>query len=155
MTSMKGNKHGRAYKRNGERLSKRPTLGKLKKKAWSVLSEFIRRSYADQGGTVECYTCGKLMFWKECHAGHAIPGRHGAVLLDPEIIRPQCPVDNIWRGGCYEVFATKLIRENGLEWFERKLENSRQVRKWNRSELEEFIETYKNKLMELEETVET
>lgn len=128
---------------------KKKSLGALKKKAWKLVSEWVRRSHADEGGTVECVTCGKLMHWKESHAGHAIPGRHNAVLLDTEIIRPQCPVDNIWKGGRYEIFTTRLIKENGMEWWEKKLEESRRVVKYSRADLEDLIQTYKQKLSEL------
>jgi hypothetical protein len=133
-----------------KRKPKAATLSSLKKKAWKVFSEWIRRKDADQGGTVTCYTCGKLMFWKEAHAGHALPGRHNAVLFDEDIVRVQCPVDNIWKGGNYPVFTAKLIRENGLEWFESKLEGARQIVKYTRSDLEDLINDYKQKLAELE-----
>lgn len=105
----------------------------------------------DEGGFCGCYTCGHPIHWKlEAQAGHAIPGRTGAVLLDSEIVRPQCYRCNVAMGGRYEIFAAKLIRENGIEWFERKLDNARHVKKWNRTELEGFIETYKAKLKELD-----
>lgn len=86
------------------------------------------------------------MFWKDAHAGHALPGRHNAVLFDEEIVRPQCPRDNLFMGGRYEIFAAKLIRENGLKWFEEKLSGARQVVKLTRSDLEGIIITYKLKL---------
>jgi hypothetical protein len=129
---------------------KKPTLRGLKNKAWKIFSEWIRRKDADQGGTVTCYTCGKLMFWKEAHAGHALPGRHNAVLLDNDIVRVQCPPCNLWKGGNYPVFTAKLIRENGLEWFESKLQGAKQVVKYTRSDLEDLINDYKQKLAELE-----
>ena len=53
-------------------------------------------------------------------------------------------------GGRYEIFAAKLIRENGLDWFEAKLAGARQVVKYTRSDLEDIIETYKKKLQTLE-----
>ena len=129
---------------------KKPTLRSLKNKCWKLFSEYVRRKDADEGGTNECYTCGQLSHWKELQCGHAIPGRHNAVLFDEEICRPQCPRDNVWMGGRYEVFAAKLIRENGLEWFESKLAGARQVVKYTRSDLEDLIETYKQKIKELE-----
>ena len=127
-------------------MKKKPTLAKLKKKAWKILSEYVRRREADENGMVYCYTCGERFHWRDVHAGHAIPGRHNAVLLDTDIIRPQCPRDNIFMGGRYEIFAARLIRENGLEWFEQKLSGARQVVKLTRSDLEGFIESYKQKL---------
>lgn len=129
---------------------KRKSIPQLKKKAWDLLSQIIRRSHADEGGTVSCYTCEKLMFWKESQAGHAIPGRTGAVLLDEEIIRPQCVGCNVFHRGHYHIFATKLIEENGMDWWKCKLVESKKVRKWNRVELEETIEKYREKLKEFE-----
>lgn len=126
------------------------TLSALKKKAWEQLSLVVRRIHADDGGTVECFTCGRLMWWRESQAGHAIPGRTGAVLLDPEIIRPQCVGCNVFQRGQYHIFATKLIKEKGMDWWECKLTESRKVRKWNRAELEEVIEKLKQKNKELD-----
>lgn len=129
---------------------KKPTYRSLKKKAWTLFSEYVRRKDADQGGTVSCYTCGKLLFWKDAHAGHAIPGRHNAVLFDLDIVRPQCPRDNVFLGGRYEIFTTKLIKEKGLEWWEEKLSQAREVVKYTRADLEEKIEELKNKLDNLD-----
>ena len=131
-------------------MKKKPTLRSLKAKCWKLFSEYIRRKDADAGGTERCYTCGETKFWKELHAGHGIPGRHNAVLFDAEIVRPQCPVCNVWKGGCYHIFTTKLIKEHGLAWWDKKLEGSRQVVKYTRVDLEEMIEDLKRKLEQLD-----
>lgn len=128
---------------------KKPTLRSLKNKCWRLFSEYIRRKDADAGGTESCYTCGGLAHWKELHAGHAIPGRHNAVLFDEDIVKPQCPVCNVWKGGMYHVFTTRLIREHGLPWWEGKLEGSKKVVKWDRIDLEDKINFYRAKLSEL------
>lgn len=127
-------------------MKKKPTLSAVKKKAWKAFSEYIRRKDADAGGTERCYTCGKLAHWKELHAGHAIPGRHNAVLFDQDIVRPQCPVCNIWKGGNYPIFTTKLIKENGMEWWESKLAGAGRIVKYTRADLEELIDVWKSKL---------
>ena len=131
---------------------KRKSLASLKKSAWDLLSKIIRLSYADEGGTVECYTCGRLMFWKESQAGHAIPGRTGAVLLDAEILRVQCVSCNVFHRGMYHVFTTKLIKENGMPWWECKLVESKKVMKWDRVKLEDKIESFKQRLKDLNES---
>ena len=152
---------------------KAPTVAKLKKQAWKLLSELVRRSAADQDGGCNCYTCGAWHKWNSglrgMHAGHALGGRAGAVLLDQELIRPQCAMCNCkppyGRGGETHIFNAKLIRERAslvasegfptvsaalaLDWWEAKLSASRQVRKWNRSELEAKIEDYKARLSRL------
>lgn len=135
--------------------SSRPSVAKLKERAWSLLSQLIRRREAEKqgGGYLQCYTCGDIHPWNSAmHAGHAIPGRTGAVLLDEEIIRPQCAKCNLkapfGRGGEYHIFAAKLIKENGMEWWDAKLVAAKQVKKWNRIELQEKIAAYRIALAE-------
>jgi len=131
-------------------MKRKQTLSSLKKKCWRLFSEYIRKQGADAGGTERCYTCGGLFFWKDLQAGHSIGGRHSAVLFDEEIVRPQCVRCNVFLRGNYPAFVTKLIKENGLEWWEEKLTNSRKVKKYTRTELEELIELYKRKLEALD-----
>jgi len=132
-------------------VKKKPTIKALKKKAWSLVSQYVRQREADEGGYVHCYTCSSPIHWKlEAQAGHAIPGRTNSVLLDDSICRPQCYGCNCMRGGMHHIFATKLIKENGLEWWEKKLTDARQVVKYTRSDLEEIIEAYKQKLHEIQ-----
>ncbi len=132
---------------------KRPkrSLSSLKKKAWKLFSEWIRRKDADEGGTVECYTCGKMMYWEKdgAQAGHAIAGRRNAVLLDEEIVKVQCYRCNISLRGNYQEFITRLVRENGFEWWEAKLVESRKTVKLTASDIEEKIEWLKKKIAEL------
>ena len=122
---------------------KEPSFKTLKRKAWKMFSEYIRRRDADYAGRVSCYTCGLRMHWKSAHAGHAIGGRHHAVLFDPEICRPQCYRCNVPMRGQYPIFAAKLIREYGLEWFEAKLQGAHhRVVKLTPADLEGLIERY-------------
>lgn len=131
-------------------MPKQKTIADLKKKAWGLLSQVIRREAANSFGHVNCYTCNKLMDWKEAQAGHAIGGRTGAVLLDEEIIRCQCYRCNVPLRGNYPEFTTRLIVENGIDWWQNKLEQSKQIRKWKKSELDEKIESLKARLKELD-----
>jgi len=129
---------------------KRPSLKSLKAKTWKLFSEWVRRKDADAGGTEYCYTCRRPFFWKSLQAGHAIGGRHNAVLFDEEIVRPQCVECNVFKRGNYPVFTARLIRENSLEWFEAKLAGARVVKKLGRAEYEELIDKYKKKLQLLD-----
>jgi hypothetical protein len=84
-------------------MKKKPTLKSLKNKAWKLCSEYVRRKDADAGGFCGCYTCGAPIHWKlEAQAGHAIGGRTNSVLLDVDIIRPQCVACNVFRRGMYQ-----------------------------------------------------
>jgi hypothetical protein len=130
------------------RKKRAPTLGKLKKQAWALLSRIVRYQAESPVGPhmIQCYTCGQWAPPKEMQAGHAIPGRTGSVLFDEEIIKPQCYRCNVALRGNYPLFTTRLIRERGLDWWEKKLLLTHQVRKWTRQELEELIEGYKVRL---------
>jgi hypothetical protein len=90
------------------------------------------------------------MHWKQLQAGHAIGGRNNAVLFDADICRPQCVGCNVFNRGNYPIFASKLIRENGLEWFESKLAGARKTVKLTRIDLEDLIVNYKKKLEALD-----
>lgn len=128
----------------------RGSLVSLKKKAWKYASLVLRQSSADHRGMCTCYTCGAVHHWTEMQAGHAIGGRHNAVLLDYEILRVQCVGCNIFKRGNYQIFITKLIQENGFDWWTKKLEASKQIVKITRDFYENFIEESKQRLSELE-----
>jgi hypothetical protein len=131
---------------------KKQTLSSLKKKAWKLLSELVRRQDADEGGTTQCFTCGKWIHWKyEAQAGHAIGGRRNAVLFDLEIIRPQCFACNAKHigNGMPHVFIPKLIREKGIEWWEMKAQAARKPQILTRSDVESLIAGFKEKLESL------
>jgi hypothetical protein len=128
------------------RRRKAKSLSKLKKEAWKLFSEYVRRKYADAEGYAYCFTSGVRAHWKELQCGHAIGGRHNAVLFDEDICRPQSVRDNVFLRGNYPVFTTKLIKENGMDWWEEKLAGARQVVKFTRADLEDLIAAYKAKL---------
>lgn len=126
------------------------TTTKLKQQAWKLLSQIIRQDAADHRGMCQCFTCDEWDHWKSMQAGHGIGGRHNAVLLDEDILRVQCVACNIFKRGNYTIFTTKLIKENGLEWWDNKLAESRLMKKYTRAELIEKIEEYKSRLSVIE-----
>lgn len=71
------------------------------------------------------------------------------MLFDHEICRPQCYACNCLNYGRAEVFAYKMIKVNGLEWWENKLINSNKTVKFLNSDIEEKIEWLKGKIEEL------
>lgn len=131
---------------------KQKSLPSLKRKAWSLLSRIIRLTYA-KDGYGSCYTCASVYPVSELQAGHAIGGRHNAVLLDEEILRPQCVRCNVFMRGNYPVFAARLVREHSIDWWEEKLKQSKAQVKYYRSDLENLIDSYKKRLEALECTI--
>jgi hypothetical protein len=132
---------------------KKPALKSVKKKAWDLMSQWVRRKDADEGGTTQCFTCDRLIDWKyESQAGHAIGGRKNAVLLDEAIIRPQCYPCNAKHigNGRYDVFIRKLIELHGIEWMQKKSMEARQPKKMYVADYEEIIADLKMKLHNLD-----
>lgn len=127
--------------------SKASPIKKLKDKAWSLCSTYIRLLYSDVQGFVQCYTCGCTKPYKQMQAGHGFPGRGKAVLFMEDVIKPQCMGCNIFQGGKLDVFTYKLRKEYGVKKFDilYHLAHSN-AGQWKTWELEEIIEMYKQKL---------
>ena len=85
----------------------------LKKKAWRLMSYCVRKGASDWRGNVECYTCGKVVPFKEAQAGHR---HHGKLDLDERNIHVQCVGCNLYLSGNLGNYEHRLIQENGLEW---------------------------------------
>lgn len=132
---------------------KLPTLSRLEDKLDKLVSEFVRRSHADQGGTVRCVTCPKLMFWKEADCGHWVKRQHRAVRWDERNLGPQCQRCNHFMGGVQDEFSKHIIAEYGLHTHDELLRLKHTVFKVTRDFLGEQIQTYKQKLAELDQDV--
>ena len=115
---------------------------KLKDKAWSLFSRYIRIKYADSAGQCTCVTCGVVKHWKEMQAGHAVSGRGGFVLFNEAIVRPQCYGCNMAAGGRYDRFSRHLIsKEKSLTWeqYDHIVEESEKTHKLRNSDFEDVI----------------
>lgn len=77
-------------------------IKKLKKKAWALQSEWIRRK---EDGV--CFTCGKKLPWKEQQSGHFV---HGDSLdFDLRNIHCQCVRCNHWLSGNLIPYTRKML----------------------------------------------
>ena len=128
---------------------KTKSIKSLRKKAWKLLSEYVRRAAADKNGIVRCYTCGRPHYWTDTQCGHYIHGDS----LDYEInnLRAQCVYCNKTLHGNSGVYCERLTKEIGTEEIERMRFKKNQVVKWNVIELEEIISTYTQALSQLRE----
>ena len=88
-------------------------MAQLKKKAWSLMSEYVRRR--DKG---VCFTCGKREWNEELgennlkvmQAGHYI---HNRLDYDPMNINCQCQRCNHFLSGNLGIYAERLIKKYG------------------------------------------
>lgn len=134
---------------------KKPSLSALEAKLDRIFSEWIRRKDADEGGTVQCVTCQKLLHWKDAHAGHFVKRQHRATRWDERNVAIQCPRDNVFRGGCQDEFALHIIHKYGEAVFAELMTRKHEVTKRSRADLEDLIEQYKQKLAGLNDMAAT
>lgn len=119
------------------------TRNKAKQRAWKSFSSYIRHRGGD-GRYNTCYTCGQRLEIVSLQAGHAIGGRSGSVLFDEDICRPQCVSCNVFKRGCYQEFITKLINENGLDWWNKKYAESKFIKKYSTQDYLDIETKYQN-----------
>jgi len=117
-------------------------LKALRKKAWSLQSEYIRR--LAQG---KCFTCGDTKDWKKQQAGHYI--HKDCLDYDPININCQCVRCNKWLHGNSGAYAERLIAEYGEQAVAELRVRAEKIKKFTISELETLIDYYTVKLEEL------
>lgn len=132
---------------------KLPSIPHLEKRLDKIFSVYIRRRTADEGGTVSCVTCRRLLFWKEAHCGHFVKRQHRALRWRPTNCAVQCPQCNLYKGGAQDEYAKFIIQTYGLAEFNDLMESKHKVVKHTRADLEAMIEKYKNevKAMDMKE----
>ena len=119
-----------------------------------VFSLFIRLRYADKNGMVTCFTSGKVMHYKEAHAGHWISRRHYATRWDERNVQVQSVADNIFNQGAGAEFAGRLIQKYGVSVIDLLLAKKNAKFKLERFFLEELCREYTTKVIELQAKLE-
>jgi len=126
-------------------VKKRKSIGALKRLAWKLLSEVVRRFYADHRGMVRCVTCKTEMPWKESHAGHFVPKARGnAVYFEWRNIHPQCPRCNLFGVQSATIAYHLYIEEMyGKDEVMRLLSLGSTTRRIRAADYEQMIEHYR------------
>lgn len=130
-------------------MPKTKSISQLKKLADKWCSEYVRQSFADWKGDVECYTCYKKFPWKNIQNGHYISRVYTNTRWYLPNLRPQCFSCNVMKSGNMAEFAIRLERETpGIleklwEWKHRSASGN------TRKDLEMVIEFYKSKIKKL------
>lgn len=131
-------------KKKSRTRAKSSPMSALVRKLDSEFSRFIRMKSADEGGTVTCVTCGKLLHWKESHASHFISRRHMATRWDERNVHPCCPRCNVFEHGALEEYSRFILDTKGRETFDELLTAKRETKKWTRPEIESLISRYES-----------
>jgi len=122
---------------------------KLHRKAWKLMSEWIRRKEANADSYVWCYTCDAVSHWKNMQAGHFW---HGKLDFDERNIKVQCPRCNKHLSGNLAVYAHNLQEDLGLEEWQKLKVDAHNSPKYTLLDLDKIILDLESKLLKLNET---
>lgn len=117
-------------------------LKKLHRQAWQLFSEYVRKKSKGI-----CFTCGVKKDWKEMDAGHYI---HGRLDYDERNVNSQCVRCNRYLHGNLGRYSEQLFCLLGKRGLLQLRFEANQVKKYEPWELEKIIETYKQKIKQLE-----
>lgn len=123
------------------------SISHFKKLAWTEFSKYIRAR-----DKYTCYTCLKDYsgnITRSLHAGHFISRRMNSTLFDEMNVHAQCMFCNMYNYGSTGAYAERLIKDYGMEEFQKLLKRGRESKQFTREELKEIANTYKQKLLEL------
>lgn len=130
--------------------SRRPSLRKLRDKAWDLTSKYVRMSAANENGYASCVTCGVTKPWGQLQAGHFVPQARGnAVRFDLRNCHPQCPRCNIFLYGNLLEYYPYMVRRYGEDVVAELKALSGITVKYTRSDYEGMIEDLSGRLAEL------
>jgi len=114
---------------------KKKSKKSLRKKAWKVFSEWIRKR--DDG---ICFTCGTRKPWKQQQAGHFI--HKDCLDFNERNIHCQCVRCNHFKSGELGIYANNLIKKYGPYVVDDLVFEGNQIHKFNIKELEKIVKKY-------------
>ena len=124
------------------------SISKLKKDLDKQISLYVRQINA-KDGKVKCYTCGRVMDWKQSQCGHFISRSYLATRFDLNNLRVQCVGCNVFGGGKPLDFEENLKEELGKKAVEEMKARRHKIMKFSPSWYEMWIIIYKDKLKAL------
>lgn len=136
--------------REKEREKKSISITVLKTKLWKIISEYIRRKYANTDWNTSCVTCPTTKPWSELQAGHFCPSGSSSYLRYVESnIHPQCYRCNINLWSNPIEYREFMIRTYWEKFVEQMLSLRSESISLKSFDLQLLIEKYKEKLENL------
>jgi hypothetical protein len=83
-----------------------------KKKAWEAFSRYCRTLWTKYG-PVKCYTCDRVLTFKQVMPGHFVQGQSNRVYINGTYVRPQDFYCNIQLSGNQGTFRDRIRKELG------------------------------------------
>lgn len=134
---------------NLQKIFAKTSTTKLRDKLDKIFSTYIRMRELNSSGYNKCFTCGRLMTFKESQAGHFHSRRHMSLRWDERNVQNQCYSCNINDQGAGPKFAQALKRKYGdgiLDILEIKRNN---VCRMGKFEYAILIEEFEGKISQL------
>ena len=118
----------------------------------SIFSQYIRLRDSKIYGfrMFRCISCGIVLPFVEADCGHFIKRSHMATRFDEDNCHAQCISCNRFRGGNYDKFRENLEKKIGKEGVEELLRKKHTIVKLSKSDIEDMIKYYRDKIKEFE-----
>lgn len=113
-----------------------------------VFSKYIRVRDCYPNGKFVCISCGKVKGIEESDCGHFISRGNMATRYDERNCNAECRFCNRFDNSHLVGYQRRLINKIGMEEFNKMVQLSHTIKKWDKSELEFMIKLYNAKLKE-------
>jgi hypothetical protein len=131
------------------RQKKAESIGVLTKKLDRIFSVFVRLSGTKKDHSTKCFTCEKVLHWREIQCGHFQSRRFYSTRFHELNCKPQCYACNIGLSGNQYTFGVNLDKLHGQGTAESMVRMSREVKKFTSGEMMDMIAHYELKVGEL------
>jgi hypothetical protein len=122
----------------------------LKAKLDTLFSRYIRLRDANQYGYCRCISCGKIVHWQECDAGHYVNRKHMSLRYDEKNVNAQCRSCNRFDEGNAAGYHAGLVKKYGegvIQYLEIKKHNTAH---FSSAAYEALIKEYQQKIKQLQ-----
>jgi hypothetical protein len=131
------------------RKKKAESIGVLTKKLDRIFSVYVRLSGIKHEHSAKCFTCEKVLHWREIQCGHFQSRRFYSTRFHVLNCKPQCYGCNIGLSGNQYIFGVNLDKLHGEGTAELMVRTSREVKKFTSAEMMDLITVYEDLVSEL------
>ena len=134
--------------KKGPRDITKKTIPQLQNTLWPIFALYIKQTHSEDGEWCNCFTCDKpiQIGSHDCHCGHFISRSYSPTKYDENNVRPQCGGCNGYGNGKPIEYERRLKLEIGDDTVESLKRMATNNWKWDRFDLIDKIEYYKELL---------
>jgi hypothetical protein len=121
-------------------------IGSMKKTLTQYFNLWVRLNEVDANGYGYCCSCGQLIHWTDGDAGHFVGRANHTLKWDERNVHLQCRQCNYMKDGDRIGYHNFMVENYGQETVEELRRLAKTVRKWRKPELQEMIDTYRERL---------